>query len=305
MTLSLLTSTDTCDRDEPDPFPPESPSMLRIAVPNKGSLSETAAQMLREAGYEGRRDNNDLVFADLRNSVEFFYLRPRDIATYVGSGALDVGITGRDLLLDSESTAIELASLNFGESTFRFAAAPGAYAALDDLSGARVATSYPGLVGNFLENAGISVTLIRLDGAVESAVRLGVADAVADVVSTGATLRAAGLETFGPVILESTAVLISAPEEKDGSMTLLRRLQGVLVARQFALVDYDLPLALLDEAVELTPGLESPTVSPLRDPEWVAVRVMVPRADINHVMDALYALGARAILVSAIHAARL
>jgi len=279
--------------------------MLRIAVPNKGSLSETAAQMLHEAGYEGRRDQNDLVFADLRNDVEFFYLRPRDIATYVGSGELDVGITGRDLLLDSRSTAVEVASLDFGESTFRFAAASGAYAELDDLRGVRVATSYPGLVGDFLERAGINVTLIRLDGAVESAVRLGVADAVADVVSTGATLRAAGLETFGPVILKSTAVLISSPEQKNGSMTLLRRLRGVLVARQFALVDYDLPIALLDTAVTITPGLESPTVSPLRDPDWVAVRVMVPRVDINHVMDELYAVGARAILVSAIHAARL
>lgn len=279
--------------------------MLKIAVPNKGSLSETAAQMLREAGYEGRHNQNDLVFTDLRNGVEFFYLRPRDIATYVGSGALDVGITGRDLLLDSGSAAIELASLNFCGSTFRFAATPGAYDSLDSLSGARVATSYPGLVSAFLKRAGISVDLIRLDGAVESAVRLGVADAVADVVSTGATLRAAGLKIFGPVILESTAVLITSAEEKSGSMTLLRRLHGVLVARQFALVDYDLPVALLDAAVELAPGLESPTISPLRDPEWVAVRVMVPRVDINHVMDELYAIGARAILVSAIHAARL
>lgn len=279
--------------------------MLRIAVPNKGSLSETAAEMLLEAGYAGRRDPRALSALDTRNDVEFFYLRPRDIATYVGSGALDVGITGRDLLLDSRSPAQEIATLDFGESTFRFAAAPGRFSTLSDLTGLRVATSYPALVGDFLARNGVQVTMVSLDGAVESAVKLGVADAVADVVSTGSTLRAQGLEIFGPVILDSTAVLISAKRDLAGITTLQRRLQGVLVARQYVLVDYDVQLTLLEAATAVTPGIESPTVSPLQDPEWVAVRAMVPRADANHVMDQLYEIGARAILVSAIHAARL
>ncbi|MGV3732747.1 MAG: ATP phosphoribosyltransferase [Microcella sp.] len=279
--------------------------MLRIAVPNKGSLSETAVEMLVEAGYAGRRDPRALTVADPRNGVEFFYLRPRDIATYVGSGALDVGITGRDLLLDSGSAAVEIQSLDFGGSTFRFAAPPGTVSSLDDLAGLRVATSYPGLVGDFLARHGVTATLIRLDGAVESAVRLGVADAVADVVSTGSTLRAQGLEIVGPVILESTAVLISAQPERAGIATLQRRLQGVLVARQYVLMDYDLPAELLERATAITPGLESPTVSPLADGSWVAVRAMVPRDETNHVMDELYELGARAILVSSIHAARI
>jgi len=279
--------------------------MLRIAVPNKGSLSETAAQMLHEAGYTGRRDPRDLVVSDPRNDVEFFYLRPRDIATYVGSGALDVGITGRDLLLDSGSPAREIASLDFGDSTFRFAGPAGRFAELSDLEGLRVATSYPGLVEAFLARHSVTVTLVTLDGAVESAVQLGVADAVADVVSTGTTLRKAGLEIFGPVILESTAVLISSENENTGIHTLLRRLQGVLVARQYVLMDYDIPLGKLDAACLLAPGIESPTVSSLHDPDWVAVRVMVPRYDTNHIMDALYELGARAILISAIHNARL
>lgn len=279
--------------------------MLRIAVPNKGSLSETAVEMLVEAGYAGRRDPRALTVADPRNGVEFFYLRPRDIATYVGSGALDVGITGRDLLLDSGSSAVEIQSLDFGGSTFRFAAPPGTISTLHDLAGVRVATSYPGLVGAFLERHGVAAELIRLDGAVESAVRLGVADAVADVVSTGSTLRAQGLEIVGPVILESTAVLISAQPERAGIATLQRRLQGVLVARQYVLIDYDLPRELLERAQTITPGLESPTVSPLADGSWVAVRAMVPRDETNHVMDELYELGARAILVSSIHAARI
>ncbi|AZH83870.1 ATP phosphoribosyltransferase [Plantibacter sp. PA-3-X8] len=279
--------------------------MLRVAVPNKGSLSETAVEMLQEAGYTTRRDTKELHVVDARNDVEFFYLRPRDIATYVGSGALDIGITGRDLLLDSHSAATELAELGFGGSTFRFAGPADEFSELSDLAGKTVATSYPGLVGNFLRDAGVDATLVHLDGAVESAVQLGVADAVADVVSTGTTLRKAGLGIFGPVILDSTAVLIASPETKPTTATLIRRLQGVLVARQYVLVDYDLPVRLLEQATAVAGGIESPTISPLRDPEWVAVRVMIPRGDANDVMDRLYELGARAILVTAIHAARL
>lgn len=279
--------------------------MLKVAVPNKGTLSDTAIEMLVEAGYRGRRDPRQLHVIDERNDVEFFYLRPRDIATYVGSGALDVGITGRDLLLDSETDASELDELGFGASTFRFAAKPGAFSAISELGDVRVATSYPKLVGDFLGRHGISAKLVRLDGAVESAVRLGVADVVADVVSTGSTLKAQGLEVFGPILLESSAVLISARETISGIDVLRRRLAGVKVAREYVLMDYDLPVALLEQASAVTPGLESPTVSPLRDPEWVAVRAMVPKAEMNHVMDDLYALGARAILVSPIHAARI
>ncbi|MEO5920058.1 MAG: ATP phosphoribosyltransferase [Pseudolysinimonas sp.] len=279
--------------------------MLRIAVPNKGTLSDTAVQMLQEAGYATRRDPKELIVADPRNDVEFFYLRPRDIATYVGSGALDVGITGRDLLLDSHSAALEVDELDFGASTFRFAGPADRFVELKDLAGVRVATSYDGLVGDFLKREGVEATVVRLDGAVESAVRLGVADAVADVVETGSTLKKQGLEIFGPVILESSAVLIAAGADVPGLETLRRRIQGVLVAHQYVLMDYDLPANLVDAASKITPGLESPTVSPLRDSDWVAVRVMVPRVETHHLMDELYALGARAILVSSIHAARI
>ncbi|CAN5354197.1 ATP phosphoribosyltransferase [soil metagenome] len=279
--------------------------MLRIAVPNKGTLSETAVQMLQEAGYATRRDPKELIVTDAKNDVEFFYLRPRDIATYVGSGALDVGVTGRDLLLDSHSAAVEIDELDFGASTFRFAGPIGAYTDLQSLEGTRVATSYDTLVGDFLAREGVTATVVRLDGAVESAVRLGVADAVADVVETGTTLKKQGLEIFGPVILQSTAVLIASKADVPGLSTLRRRLQGVMVAHQYVLMDYDLPASLVDAASKITPGLESPTVSPLRDSEWVAVRVMVPRAETNAVMDELYELGARAILVSSIHAARI
>lgn len=283
--------------------------MLRIAVPNKGSLSETASQMLAEAGYLGRRDSRQLVLEDVRNEVELFYLRPRDIATYVGSGALDVGITGRDLLLDSETEAHEISELDFADSTFRFAAPSDKITSVEALAGKRVATSYPKLVGDFLAARGVTAELVKLEGAVESAVRLGVADAVADVVSTGATLRAAGLEIFGPEILRSTAVLIGTerthPRVNPAAQRLLERLDGVKLARQFVMMEYDLEVRLLEEATKIAGGIEGPTVAPLANADWVAVKVMVPSEDAAMIMDDLHTLGAKAIIVTAIHAARM
>lgn len=279
--------------------------MLRVAVPNKGILSDSAILMLKEAGYTVRRDQKDLHVVDSAHGIEFFYLRPRDIATYVGSGSLDVGFTGLDLLLDSRSRAKSVADLGFGASTFRFAGPVSKFKSLADLAGKRVATAYPHLVEDFLKREGVSVELVQLDGAVEVAVQLGVADAVADVVSTGNTLRQAGLEIFGPVILESSAQLIVSPAADNAHEQLLRRMQGVLVAREYVIFDYDCPTSLIDQASAITPGIESPTISPLREADWVAVRALVKASDINSKMDELYALGARAILVSAIHAARI
>jgi ATP phosphoribosyltransferase len=279
--------------------------MLRVAVPNKGILSDSAIAMLKEAGYTTRRDPKDLHVVDSVNQIEFFYLRPRDIATYVGSGSLDAGFTGLDLLLDSRSKAVTVADLGFGGSTFRFAAPIGKFKNISELNGKRVATAYPSLVEDFLTREGINAELVALDGAVEVAVRLGVADAVADVVSTGNTLRQAGLEIFGPVILDSSAQLIAAPNSADKAATLLRRMQGVLVAREYVIFDYDCPVHLVEQASALTPGIESPTISPLREADWVAVRALVKSNETNATMDSLYELGARAILVSAIHAARI
>ncbi|MDQ0734551.1 ATP phosphoribosyltransferase [Arthrobacter agilis] len=281
--------------------------MLRVAVPNKGALSEAASAMLVEAGYRQRRDPRELVLVDPENEIEFFFLRPRDIAVYVGSGTLDVGITGRDLFLDAQVPAEELLQLGFGASTFRFAGPVGDFSSVEELEGRRLATSYEGLLNDYLAERGVSAAVVRLDGAVESSVRLGVADAIADVVETGSTLRAAGMEIFGEPILQSEAVLIgrSGAEKPAGLDVLLRRLQGVLVARQYVMMDYDIRTDLVDRAAALTPGLESPTVSPLRDSEWVAVRAMVRRNHTNRIMDELYELGARAILVSTIHACRI
>ena len=281
--------------------------MLRIAVPNKGSLADASIAILKEAGYRQRTDSRDLVLTDPSNGVEFYYLRPRDIAIYVGSGELEAGITGRDLLIDSRATAEEVLALDFGGSTFRFAGPAGSELSVEKIAGKRVATAYPGLVESYLASKGTTASVVRLDGAVESSVRLGVADLIADVVSTGNTLRQAGLEVFGDPILTSEAILIKRPGGSipSGLDILIRRLQGVVTARQYVLLDYDIPKSSVEKACAITPGLESPTISPLQKDDWVAVRAMVLRSETNRLMDELWALGARGILVTDIHACRL
>ncbi|MBF4137594.1 MULTISPECIES: ATP phosphoribosyltransferase [Streptomyces] len=285
--------------------------MLRIAVPNKGSLSGPASAILHEAGYQQRKESKELVLVDPVNEVEFFYLRPRDIAIYVATGRLDIGITGRDLLVDSGADAEEILPLGFARSTFRFAARPGTAESADDLRGRTVATSYEGIVARHLAEHGVDASVVHLDGAVETAIELGVAQVIADVVETGTSLRNAGLEVFGEPIMHSEAVVIrrtgagSEDAAEPKVQQFLRRIQGVLVARAYVMMDYDCRAEHLEQAVALTPGLESPTVSPLHNEGWVAVRAMVPAKDAQRIMDDLYALGARAILTTAIHACRL
>jgi ATP phosphoribosyltransferase len=284
----------------------EQPELLRVAVPNKGALSQAASEILKESGYRQRSDSKELALIDADNGVEFFYLRPRDIALYVGEGTLDIGITGRDLLRDSGAKAVEVRDLGFGRSRFHFAGPAGRYSSLDQLEGLRIATSYVGIVESFLAERGIDATVTRLDGAVETSIQLGVADVIADVVETGSTLRAAGLETFGEVVLDSQAVLISRNgETPPGFEVFMRRIEGVLVARTYVMMDYDVSRDQLDRAVAVTPGLEGPTISPLGREGWVAVRAMVPRAGAQRLMDELYDLGARAILLTDIHACRI
>ncbi|MCA0330867.1 MAG: ATP phosphoribosyltransferase [Actinobacteria bacterium] len=281
--------------------------MLRVALPNKGQLSEPAREMLREAGYPAAHGARELVVQDPDNDVEFFFLRPRDIATYVASGQLDIGITGLDLVLDSGVETDTLLELGFAPSTFRFAAPAGSATSIEDLAGKRIATSYPGLLATRLGELGITATVVKLDGAVENAVRLGVAEAVADVVATGTTLKQAGLSVIGEPLLVSQALLVrragAAPDVAVD--TFVRRLQGVIVARSYVLVDYDIRAELVERACELTPGIESPTVSPLHDQGWVAVRAMVPKREVHRIMDELYDMGARGILVTDILACRL
>lgn len=291
--------------------------MLTVALPNKGALSEGVTTMLAEAGYRSRPDGRDLTVVDPRNAVRFYFLRPRDVAVYVGTGDIDLGLTGRDLALDSGAPVREVLSLGFGGSRFLYAAPEGGPRSIEGLAGARIATSYPRLVADDLAARGVEATIVRLDGAVEISVELGVADAVADVVGTGRTLAAHGLVPFGEPLCTSEAVVVERDPDRAGPPSaddrdtagarrqLLRRLEGVAVAQQHVMVDYDCPRDLLEQAVALTPGIESPTVAPLRDDAWVAVRALVPKADMNRVIDALADLGAKGILASDLRSARL
>ena len=270
-------------------------------MPNKGALSEPAAEILAEAGYRRRGDPRDLTVVD-PNGVEFFFLRPKDIAIYVGSGQLDFGITGRDLVVESGAPVRERLALGFGVSHFRYAAPAGRDWTVADLAGKRVATAYPNLVRGDLATRGIAATVIGLDGAVEISVQLGVADAIADVVGSGRTLRNHNLVAFGESLCDSEAVLI---ERSDAGRTggtghdqLVARVQGVVLGQQYLMLDYDCPREVLAQATAITPGLESPTIAPLADPDWVAVRALVPRRDVNAIMDDLAGIGAKAILAS-------
>ena len=286
--------------------------MLRVAVPNKGALSEPAAEILGEAGYRRRTDPKDLTVIDPINNVEFFFLRPKDIAIYVGSGELDFGITGRDLVLDSGAPVRERLALGFGSSSFRYAGPAGRNWTTANLAGKRIATAYPNLVRKDLAARGIEATVIRLDGAVEISVQLGVADAIADVVGSGRTLSLHDLVAFGEPLCDSEAVLIERTDHgsRDQSEAatardqLIARVQGVVFGQQYLMLDYDCPRSVLDKATAITPGLESPTIAPLADPDWVAIRALVPRGGINEVMDELAAIGAKAILASDIRFCR-
>ena len=284
--------------------------MLKIALPNKGSLSDGAVEIIRHAGYKCRRSGRELMVVDSANTIEFVYLRPRDIPVYVARGIIDLGITGRDLLLDSRAEAAECLALGFGGSTFRYAVPDDSDRTPDTFGGLRIATSYPNLVRDDMKRRGLDVEVLRLDGAVEISIRLGVADAIADVVESGRTLKEAGLKTVGDPVLQSEAVVLSRPpatlpEEDSEAGLMLRRISGILLAREYAMVEYDCPRAVLDDACMVTPGIESPTVAPLNEAEWVAVKAMARKKDVNGIMDRLADLGARGILITDIRTCRL
>jgi ATP phosphoribosyltransferase len=282
--------------------------MIKIALPNKGTLSEDAVRLVTEAGYKCRRNSSELVIQDLANEVDFYFLRPRDIAIYIGNGFLDLGITGRDLVLDSEAKVIELLPLNFGHSSFYYAVPKGSTLSPNDFSGKRIATSYPRLVEHDLKERGIGAQIVKLDGAVEISIRLGVADAIADVVQSGKTLEEAGLMKIDKPLLKSEAILIAHSEDTTSKKDVdlfIQRLKGIIVAREYVLAEYDIPKEALAAACKITPGIESPTISPLSNDNWVAVKAMVKKADMNTIIDQLASLGAKAIIITEIRTCRI
>jgi ATP phosphoribosyltransferase len=283
--------------------------MLQIALPNKGALSDGAVDLADEAGYNCRRRGRELSVRDPDHGVEFIFLRPRDIATYVSKGIIDLGVTGLDLTHDSGADVTHVMDLGFGNARFCYAVPKSSDLTPDEFtSDTRIATSYDDLVRQDLAERGIDADVVALDGAVEISIQLGVADAIADVVQTGRTIDEAGLQTTGDPILHSQAILVAQNGEtaqREKAQLFAERVKGILVAREYVVVEYDLPNAKLDEARQITPGIESPTVSPLNKDGWVAVKAMARRSRANAIMDDLQALGARGIIITTIRTCRI
>lgn len=283
--------------------------MLKIAVPNKGRLSEDAIQLLKDAGYNcSKSSSNELSVRDTDNDIEFFFIRPKDIPAYVTSGVLDIGITGRDLAIDNGKPFAELMTLEFGKAHFCFAAPNESELLPEKLSGKRIATSYPGLVQKYLDEKGIQAALVVLNGAVEISIRLGVADVIADVVQSGRTLKANGLKVIGEPLVVSEAVVLAKEgvDMKNAEVKIFcERLRGIITARKYMILEYDILKTSLEDACRITPGIESPTISPLNKEEWLAVKAMVPTDKVNLIMDQLKEIGAKGIIASKITACRL
>jgi ATP phosphoribosyltransferase len=282
--------------------------MIKIALPNKGTLSEDAIRLVTEAGYKCKRSSSELVLSDSANEVDFYFLRPRDIAIYIGNGFLDLGITGRDLVLDSGAKVVELLPLNFGHSAFFYAVPKGSGLTPEGFGDKRIATSYPRLVELDLNQRGISAQIVKLDGAVEISIKLGVADAIADVVQSGKTLTEAGLVTVDKPLLQSEAILIAHSLDtthKEDVSLFVKRLKGIIVAREYIIVEYDIPKEKLSQACAITPGIESPTIAPLSNVNWIAVKAMVRKAEMNPIIDKLAEIGAKGIIVTDIRTCRI
>ena len=283
--------------------------MLKIAIPNKGSLSDESKTLISEAGYSCKRYSRELKVVDAQNKVEFIFLRPRDIAVYVQNGIIDLGITGRDLALDSEAEVSELLPLGFGRSSFCYAVPEESLLTPEGFQGKRIATSYPALVAQDLKKRGIDARVVKLDGAIEISINLGIADAIADVVQTGRTMAEAGLRISGGPVMASEAILVTR-KGREKELTsfeeiFIQRLRGIVVAREYVMVEYDVDGEHLEAACALTPGIEAPTVAPLRRQGWYAVKAMAKKDDINTIMDRLYDEGARGVIVTDIRTCRL
>lgn len=282
--------------------------MIKIALPNKGSLSEDAVRLMTEAGYGCKRYHRELFVEDKKNGIAFVFLRPRDIAVYVSRGIIAVGITGRDLAMETGVPFEEILALGFGHSRFRYAVPRESALSPDEFNGLRIATSYPNLVRRDLERRNLSADIVTLDGAVEISVKLGVADAIADVVQTGRTLTEAGLKIVGAPILDSEALVIAGSKTRvtdEPIACCLDRLRGIVVAREYVMIEYDAPEKSLDQFCAITPGIESPTIAPLSKPGWVAVKAMVRQNRANAIMDELARHGAKGIIVTNIRTCRL
>jgi ATP phosphoribosyltransferase len=280
--------------------------VIKVALPNKGQLFEPTMDILAACGYKVSKSLRSLSTLDTENGIEFYFLRPGDIPMYVAEGILDAGITGMDFVAEKGVKPAKLLDLNFGASKLCIAVPEASpWNSLADLTNgkARIATSFL----NIVRQNGFEGPLVELEGAVEISIKLGIADAVVDIVETGTTLKQAGLKIIGEPLFRSNAALYAHPgrEIEEEILTLKKRIEGKLLAMDYMMVEYDAPESVLKDACAVTPGLESPTVTSLQKAGWFAVKAMVKRRESQKIMDALAKLGCKGILLTSIDSARI
>ncbi|PHR95100.1 MAG: ATP phosphoribosyltransferase [Blastopirellula sp.] len=280
---------------------------LRIGIPSKGRLSDLATDLLKDAGLSFRRQNRSL-FARVREvPVDITFLRTDDIPVLCAEGAIDMGITGSDLICESRADVTERLALGVGGCKLSFCVPEDApYKSASELDGKRIATSFPNVTEDYLAKHNATAHTVNLSGSVEVMISLGIADAIVDLVETGSTLAANRLRILEDIGRYET-VLIQNKEQRHADLAdrVVRRLEGVVIARSYSLLEYNIPREKLADAEEITPGFNSPTVNSLEDDAWCAVRVMVRRKEVIDAMEKLEVLGASAILETQIANCRL
>lgn len=285
----------------------DSEQNLRIGLPSKGRLSDIAGDLLKQAGLSFRRQNRGLFARVSGLPVELIFLRTDDIPTLCAEGAIDMGITGSDLLEESGGSAEVRMRLGVGRCRLAICVPDDAnLKSAADLDGKRIATSFPAITQRYLAKHQATAHLVSLSGSVEVMIQLGVADAIVDLVETGSTLAANRLRILEEIDSYET-VLIQNDRCRDAETAdrVVRRLEGVVIARDYSLLEYNVPRSKLEAAEAITPGFNSPTVNTLEDPEWCSIRVMVKRGVVIDAMERLETLGASAVIETPISNCRL
>ena len=285
----------------------DSGNNLRIGLPSKGRLSDIAGDLLKQAGLSFRRQNRGLFAKVSGLPVDLIFLRHDDIPTLCAEGAIDMGITGSDLLEESGGAAEIRMRLGVGRCRLAICVPDDAdLKSAADLDGKRIATSFPQITERYLSQHQATAHLVSLSGSVEVMIQLGVADAIVDLVETGSTLAANRLRILEEIDSYET-VLIQNGKCRDTEMAdrVVRRLEGVVIARDYSLLEYNVPRSKLNAAEQITPGFNSPTINSLEDPDWCSVRVMVKRGAVIDAMERLESLGASAVIETPISNCRL
>ncbi|MEM9367367.1 MAG: ATP phosphoribosyltransferase [Planctomycetota bacterium] len=285
----------------------ERDAFLRLGIPSKGRLSELAIGLLQQAGLKFRRQNRGLFARVSGLPIDLIFLRTDDIPTLCAEGAIDMGITGSDLVDEAQADVRTRMAFGVGKCRLAYCVPEDApYKTAADLAGKRIASSFPNVTRQHLASVGADAHLVHLSGSVEAMIQLGVADAIVDLVETGSTLaanRLRVLETLGHY--ETVMIENPARRHSDVADRVVKRLESVLLARDYSLVEYNVPRSVLPKAEEITPGYNSPTINSLEDDSWCSVQVMVRRDDVVDVMDRLEAIGASAIFEMTLNHCRL